>query len=672
MKSKCLFLIFFICIVPLRNFAQIGFTVLEVCEHLVDGVDLTADRRSLITTDTGAFYVDENIPYPGNNWVLVGYYPVVFENSIPSFDTSGHLIASLYQLSDSGQWRNVRRTLYSWNAGNEMTDSLTQIDSSGIWVNQNFQSWHYNSFSLLDFAEEKIWDGSQWENFKRVESYYDLQGRDTLSYHFSGSGSSWVYTTLSRKVYQGNDLVDAIQQTWDGTSWLNNSRQQDFFSFPGADSLTIRYQGNLQAWDSLTLIRRTFDPDSNMALSETFNYDSAQWIPQVQVFYTYDNQHRMTEVISQQRADTIWINSNLTTYQYDDSTHTVYKYDESWADTIWNCFSFSLSTTYSPLQFRFAEYTCSSCSDCQIVSDRTETYDTLGRLIVYSVDNHDGNSYLYGRNDYDSTGFLFHTLYISSTMHGSTNETNCWYYHPLICSFIDHEISACGNDSLRLEAKVSGGVPPYTFHWINNTSGISDTSSSNPWLLTQQNDQWYSFMVSDSLGNYFTDSIWVNIEPDLTLGSDSVVCDFASVVLSPGSFDSYLWQDGSIDSVYIAQSLVSGTDTLICWVEVGNASGCTNRDSITVYFEACLNVLPVSKNWEFNLSPNPAHRGEFVRFSGTQSFSVIKLYTSSGAMSCQSTSNQGLIIPENSNPGIYMLVAIGKDGTIASRRLVVY
>ena len=67
----------------------------------------------------------------------------------------------------------------------------------------------------------------------------------------------------------------------------------------------------------------------------------------------------------------------------------------------------------------------------------------------------------------------------------------------------------------------------------------------------------------------------VNNRPQPYLGGDTAICK-TSLVLSPGTFSSYLWSNGSIGSSFTV------TSPGIYWVTVTNANNCSARDSISI------------------------------------------------------------------------------------------
>jgi gliding motility-associated-like protein len=111
----------------------------------------------------------------------------------------------------------------------------------------------------------------------------------------------------------------------------------------------------------------------------------------------------------------------------------------------------------------------------------------------------------------------------------------------------------------------------YSYHWSNNesTDVIQNLTSGN-----------YSLQVTDANGcvatanGLFVDNIIVPV--NFSLGNDTVICNGQTLLLQPGNFTNYLWQDNSTAPNF----LVTQTGTYS--VEVTNDAGCQSRDEINV------------------------------------------------------------------------------------------
>lgn len=98
----------------------------------------------------------------------------------------------------------------------------------------------------------------------------------------------------------------------------------------------------------------------------------------------------------------------------------------------------------------------------------------------------------------------------------------------------------------------------------------------------------YNFKLKSRLTNDLrpeNDSIIKTVEvygiPQVDLGKDRIVKSL-TYTLSPGKFDSYLWQDNSTDSVWtITQNKFESNNEYR--VTVKNAYGCSDRDTVTIY-----------------------------------------------------------------------------------------
>ena len=91
------------------------------------------------------------------------------------------------------------------------------------------------------------------------------------------------------------------------------------------------------------------------------------------------------------------------------------------------------------------------------------------------------------------TVWIIGSAILSSTLHAQT----------LTISFPQDTVYACLNSYVNLTAIPSGGVAPFFFQWGNGQSGDSID------FFVQQNGEWLSLLVSDSLGTQGIDSVFI-------------------------------------------------------------------------------------------------------------------------------------------------------------------
>jgi gliding motility-associated-like protein len=142
-------------------------------------------------------------------------------------------------------------------------------------------------------------------------------------------------------------------------------------------------------------------------------------------------------------------------------------------------------------------------------------------------------------------------------------------------------VSCIGNADGAASAQVNFVINPLL---VWNTNPVQTTN-----LISNLTVGSYSLNVS---GPVFTCPVTQDFEIDYSTQSDFelsfpdfvYICPGQQTLLNPGKFNSYLWMDGSTDSVYDA--------TKAGWysVEVTNAAGCTKIDSVEVK-EGCGNAV---------------------------------------------------------------------------------
>jgi hypothetical protein len=126
------------------------------------------------------------------------------------------------------------------------------------------------------------------------------------------------------------------------------------------------------------------------------------------------------------------------------------------------------------------------------------------------------------------------------------------------------DVSVCESG----EAVFDAGAGFASYLWSNGQSGQSVT-------ITEAGLYWVE--VTNDFGCSGRDSVVFTIYPipEINLGDDQTFCEGSSVMLSAGTgFSEYLWNDGST-GYYI-----STNEAGEYWVEVTDANGCSNRDTI--------------------------------------------------------------------------------------------
>ena len=140
--------------------------------------------------------------------------------------------------------------------------------------------------------------------------------------------------------------------------------------------------------------------------------------------------------------------------------------------------------------------------------------------------------------------------------------------------------ATCNLFNGAIAVAVDGGSGGYNYLWSN---GNTNTSINN-----LAYDQKYLLKVTDDNGCVKeTDSLLINniIVPALPdLGNDKTICVWENLVLRPGNFSSYEWQDGSTRPTFAVR------DSGQYFVTVKNRAGCVSTDTVVIDV-ACRGII---------------------------------------------------------------------------------
>lgn len=151
---------------------------------------------------------------------------------------------------------------------------------------------------------------------------------------------------------------------------------------------------------------------------------------------------------------------------------------------------------------------------------------------------------------------------------------------PLEAQFIASDTIICVNQCINFYDQSFYNPTNWKWYFEGGTPNIS--LIQNPENICYDSPGKFDVKLIVS-NNYLTDSILysdkitVNLNPNLFLGNDTLICSNGAFILTPGSgFSNYLWQNGSTDSSLL---ITSGG---LYWVTVTNEFGCTATDSIYI------------------------------------------------------------------------------------------
>jgi gliding motility-associated-like protein len=157
----------------------------------------------------------------------------------------------------------------------------------------------------------------------------------------------------------------------------------------------------------------------------------------------------------------------------------------------------------------------------------------------------------------------------------------------------------CGKGAATLTATSNGNIL-----WYSDAAATNLLNSGSSFITNvNANIRYY---LTSTIGNCTTLPTQVDVVisplpavPDL--GNDTSICSGDALVLNPGIYNNYLWQNGSTQPTLSAN--ISGTYSVI----VSNAAGCKRTDSITI------NILTDCDDIQFAnaFSPNGDYNNDF-------------------------------------------------------------
>ncbi|MBL0183072.1 MAG: gliding motility-associated C-terminal domain-containing protein [Chitinophagaceae bacterium] len=168
-------------------------------------------------------------------------------------------------------------------------------------------------------------------------------------------------------------------------------------------------------------------------------------------------------------------------------------------------------------------------------------------------------------------------LTVSPVLYSTVAATICnnqnYAGHNISGIYIDTLVSVFGCDSIRT---LNLTVNPRAFTLINVS--ICEGQTYYAGGANQTTSGIYKDTLLTSLGcdSIITTTLTVNPKPKPDLGPDRNLCVSSAAIITPGVFNSYLWQDNSTQSNFTVSSI--GT----YWVKVTDANNCTATDSLRV------------------------------------------------------------------------------------------
>jgi len=192
------------------------------------------------------------------------------------------------------------------------TTALYENWASGGWQNGTYADYSYNDDDLLHRIVYQTWSGASWSNYMRYTYSYDTQGRNTQVLIEQWDGS-WKNHQLTLNTYGGEQLLEALTQTWSGSGWTNYTLST--YTYQSGQVHQILYQswsGN--TWENSFLYTYSYESGLVREILAQ-NWSSGSWVNSTLYEYTYTG-NLIHQIQTSTWTGGTWANSSLANHTY--------------------------------------------------------------------------------------------------------------------------------------------------------------------------------------------------------------------------------------------------------------------------------------------------------------------------------------------------------------------
>jgi hypothetical protein len=195
-----------------------------------------------------------------------------------TYDASNNRLSDLYESWSNGQWVNVDRDTYTYDASNNRLSDLYESWSNGQWAGTYRYTYTYDASNnrLTDLSEH--WWNGQWVGTDRGTYTYDASNNrltDLSEYWWNGQ---WVFAYRGTYTYDAsyNKLTD-LSEHWSNGQWVGTDR----------DAYTYDAQENPTSFWHYSWLNSSWTPTNLSGIQGFCVYDSAGNYYQYQWGYNF-------------------------------------------------------------------------------------------------------------------------------------------------------------------------------------------------------------------------------------------------------------------------------------------------------------------------------------------------------------------------------------------------
>jgi hypothetical protein len=311
-------LLLFLLSIQLNISAQ-SYSTIDSCMDDRDGAYQNLSRTQILFTDSGIYNISQVWDLNHDpDWHTVNVDPIPdYSFHSYSFDSLNRVTEDISIKRDSSSWEYLLDLQYTYDVTGNMTYTLTRNYVLNHWVNNSLLHLDYNVQNKMILQEYQTWNGTSWDNQSKTEIFYDSIGNDTLSLQYSGSGTTWTFFTRIIKHYnQQNILISTEENNWNNISWNNNRKTEIYFDSAGHDTLNISFDGHDSVWVNRMMLRKIY---SSFGLEDSlyFTWNGTAWDNDSRIQHMYQNINEDTLDVFYSGNHLLWDTTTIYRKSYD-------------------------------------------------------------------------------------------------------------------------------------------------------------------------------------------------------------------------------------------------------------------------------------------------------------------------------------------------------------------
>lgn len=229
------------------------------------------------------------------------------------FDGNNNIISKTNTVwnAATSSWENATKTLYFYDANNNVDTMVSQIWGGTNWVNVSRDIYSYTLGNRLFSVQNQVWNGTTMAFDANTQKtyYYNVGGNlvQEIEQVWNTSTSTYNYTNKYDYTYtSSNQLASTTYSVWGGGGWVASYMYT--YSYDASNNMIAElyqtYNTTTAAWDNITLE----------------NYSSfVGGMPQLEIDQRWDT-----------TGGGMWVNNLEKTYAYNSFNQLTNSVEESW------------------------------------------------------------------------------------------------------------------------------------------------------------------------------------------------------------------------------------------------------------------------------------------------------------------------------------------------------